>query len=294
MLYKINEKSIIKISGGLGNQLFQFSFGYFLESKMKIKVAYDVGVIQDSKEFTNRQLDIEKFNIHLPFATEEEIAEKKKLHQKLWRIERKLVFLFPWFNKKMRVQNNPHDDVEIGESIYYDGYWQNYKYPEAILDFLRKKIVFNKEQELRHNVLISKIQNSVSVSVHIRRSDYLTIPVNAKIFNVCEKGYYDKGFSYIKSKYPDAVFFIFTQDIEWAKENISEDNCHFVEGNTAIEDMILMSRCKHNIIANSTFSWWSAFLNSNEEKVVIAPEKWYKNELNNTISTIIPLKWIRL
>lgn len=272
---------IIKISGGLGNQLFQYAFGEFVKNKTGQEVKYDLGLVQNNNRFTNRNLDIDKLGISLQLATKEEIKTFKKFPEKWWRIERKLAHIFPFFNPKMKVLNDPHAQVDPLPNTYYDGYWQRMEYIDEVKNQLLSQICVPDDFSQKYKDFLADLANENSVSVHIRRDDYLKIPVNAKIFEVCDIEYYKKAIKYIKSKVASPKFYIFTQDMEWAKKHFSGEEFHLVQGNSAIEDLLLMSKCKHNIIANSTFSWWASYLNTNPEKIIIVPEKWYKNSDSN-------------
>lgn len=283
------KSSLIKISGGLGNQLFQYSFGQYLSNIHGLVIHYHVQTVSHSKSFTNRNLEISKFNFKISLLKSDTCYNKNGL---LWRVKRKLVQIFPFLSNKLLIQKQPHDFPSKIIDGYYDGYWQCYQFPNSIKEHLQNHLKLNDKQSARLHLIIDNIQNSTSVSIHIRRSDYINIEANAKIFHTCDMEYYDSAINMIKKQFPDAVFYIFTEDKEWAQENFIGKEFVFVQGNAAIEDMLLMAKCKHNIIANSTFSWWSAFLNLNPSKVVIAPKKWYK--VNFKIQNFLPQEWIQM
>lgn len=287
---------IVKIAGGLGNQLFQYAFGKYLEMIFKYDVKYDVQIDLNTKNFTKRELDIEKLRIDLKLASPDEI--KKYIFFKnnvFWRLERKFSQLFPFFNKRYIVQDTAHTIINnIFDNCYYDGYWQCYNYVDDVRDALLKEIKISENFYSKYSKMLTDFENFDSVAIHIRRGDYINIKVNAKLFEVCNMSYYNLAIKSIKDRFPNSVFYIFTQDTEWAKENFIGEEFHFVEGNSAIDDMLLMSFCKHNIIANSTFSWWGAWLNKNPQKIVIAPKNWYNGDLNETTKDLIPAEWIRL
>ena len=131
-----------------------------------------------------------------------------------------------------------------------------------------------------------------SVGIHVRRGDYLNIPLYS---GICDLPYYTRAIEYIKSKSKNPKFYIFSNDMEWCKINLPVENAVFVEANTGINsifDMILLSSCKYNIIANSSFSWWGAWLNKNK-KAVIAPTKWYNNKKRDA-AVELSADWIRI
>ncbi len=287
---------IIKITGGLGNQLFQYAFGKVLEKNFMTSVKYDIKTEVNSNNFTNRNLDIQKFNIDLPKASKNEISNFIYFKEKFfWRVERKIAQNILFFNKSYRVQRNAHEILnELTNNTYYDGYWQCFKYVDEVRDLILDKISTNLSLLEKHKEILNKITNSDSVSIHIRRDDYINIKVNNRLFEICGMDYYNKAIEIVSEKLNNPQFFIFTQDTQWACQNFYGKNIHFVEGNSANEDLLLMSQCKHNIIANSTFSWWGAWLNSNSEKKVVAPKNWYKGNRNKQIANLIPQEWIRV
>ncbi|SMC47925.1 alpha-1,2-fucosyltransferase [Chryseobacterium sp. YR221] len=286
----------VKISGGLGNQLFQYAFGQYTAGVLNTNVKYFSQTKIENKSFTKRELDIQKFDLPIYLEDSFEEGEYFMFNGPLRKIERKLIQKFPVFNKTHKIQSvNIHTvEKDLRDQCYYDGYWQNQEYPNYISQLLKDKIKLSTESETRLSSLISQIKNTNSVSIHIRRGDYMNIAANAKIFHICDMDYYRKAIQLIKEKIDNPVFFIFTEDKEWAKDNFKGSEFNFIEGNSAIEDMLLMSKCKNQIIANSTFSWWAAWLNKNENKTVIAPQNWYVNFLKDNVKYFIPGDWIKL
>jgi hypothetical protein len=148
--------------------------------------------------------------------------------------------------------------------------------------------------------IAEKIQHTESVGIHIRGRDYITNEETKKSHFTCDILYYERCISYIRDKIYNPNFFVFSDDPEWAKTFLKTDHSFtFVEGNlwnkTNYEDLRLMSLCKHNIIANSSFSWWGAWLNNNPAKIVLAPQKWFAlSELNKKTEDLVPDKWIKI
>lgn len=146
-----------------------------------------------------------------------------------------------------------------------------------------------------YNLELAKlITAKESVSLHIRRGDYLTAE-NSIFQNICTPTYYKNAVSYMNSNVVNPYYFIFSNDIEWCKNNLNLDNITFVDWNIGVnsyKDMQLMSLCKHNIIANSSFSWWGAWLNNNPNKVVCVPKRWYNNKA--TVYGECPDSWVRI
>lgn len=287
---------IVKIIGGLGNQLFQYAFGKYLSSLLNTDVKYDVYNDNSNKNFTIRELDVKKFNVDLSISSSEEVDKyiffKKGVFR---RIERKFAQTLPFFFRNYFVQKNAHSLSNILKNdCYYEGYWQCSEYMEKVREELLSNIQPDDVFYQKHSEILKRIIESNSVAIHIRRGDYISIKVNSKLFEICDMKYYNDAIEYIENVVSKPNYFIFTQDTEWAKNNFNNTCFELVIGNSAIDDLLLMSFCKHNIIANSTFSWWSAWLNKNKNKIVIAPQKWYKGIRNLQTNYLIPINWIRL
>jgi hypothetical protein len=170
------------------------------------------------------------------------------------------------------------------KKIYLDGYWQNPKYFEIYRKDLLTQIVPVKKLSKNAQKLLSDIENINSISIHIRRGDYASNPKAKNHHGILPVSYYKKSVENIKSRLNKQIYFIFTDDASWTKTQFTFLNKPiFISDflNNEIEELYLMSRCKHNIIANSTFSWWGAWLNQNKNKLIIAPKSWFKNTKKN-------------
>lgn len=147
----------------------------------------------------------------------------------------------------------------------------------------------------RNQSVLNMIDSKNSISIHVRRGDYVSNAATNKYHGLCDLGYYKKSIDYISKRVESPVYYIFSDDISWCKINLKiKGNVTYIShnnGDNSWEDMRLMSRCKHNIIANSSFSWWAAWLNTNLDKIVIAPRNWYK-DLPRNMTDIIPSSWL--
>lgn len=264
---------IIEVSGGLGNQMFQYAL-YTKLKEMGKDVRLDLSIYKNEHSVRKFELDI--FQVDYQEATVKEIRKYKKpdLLKKMFPLKLK---------EKIYTENLDAGYQPIIfslEDIYLSGYWQCEQYFEDIRELLLKKFSFPSAKSIINGELYSKIKSFQSVSIHVRRGDYLT-EQNARVYgNICTLQYYRNAISYMKKEIKDAVFFLFTNDIDWVKKHIYEENMIIVDcnnGNRDYLDMFYMSQCRHNIIANSSFSWWGAWLNQNEDKIVISPEKWFQN-----------------
>lgn len=176
----------------------------------------------------------------------------------------------------------------------YKGTWQSEQYFIEAKEIVLNAFTFRKEKLSSKTRAVEKlISDSNSVSIHIRRDDYLSDKFNKGFGGICTIDYYQRAVEYLSELYENLSFFIFSDDMQWAKENILIKNCIFVNHNAredSWQDMYLMHCCKHNIIANSTFSWWGAYLNKNPHKTIIAPKVWW----NGIKDDVVPEGWIRL
>lgn len=272
---------IVKYIGGLGNQMFIYAFSVALRETFRQEILVDTHYYK-SRIFHNG-LEIERiFGIHL---TEAKLSDKLKMSwyfPNYW-IDYHLLGKLPARKNTVRELSGQKVNLELLEDSsdkFYDGYWQSYQYFDSYRDVILKEFTFpsiNKEdkQNFALNENLKKEENSVGI--HIRRGDYLK---NWKYRGLCGIDYYQKAIAYILVHIKSPKFFLFSDDIDWVKENISPllkgYNVTFVNWNHSInsyKDMQLMAMCKNLIIANSSFSWWAAYLNQNNP-IVVAPEKW--------------------
>ena len=271
---------IVEFMGGLGNQMFQYAFFKLLEKNGK-EVYADLNWYRIDKECVNRKFELDRFGIELKEAGKKEITQLKgdyehiipKVKRKIWG-PKKSFFIE---KKEYEYDNNI---LEL-DNVYLSGYWQNYEYIKRIEHNLVNDFNFsNLELSDKERELLKKILKSESTSVHIRGEDYLT-EVNKNIYGgICTRDYYEKAIKYLVKERNTKDFFVFTNDMEYAKTilagiAIKEINIVFVDtSNNPLVDMYLMKECKNNIIANSSFSWWAALLNDNNDKLVVMPPKW--------------------
>jgi len=288
----------VNILGGIGNQMFQYAFGYAISQKKRGFFKLD---ISDFKTYSMRNYELGLFNINTAFAFKEEVEKLKykdenifaKVLRKVRKKERTLseqYYKEPHFNFDQKV-------YDIKEDVYFEGYWQSERYFKKYRKDLLKQFSLSKEIHLHSQQYKIKIENTESVSLHIRRGDYVTCTQANSVHGTCTLDYYKDAVLIIEEKVKSAHFFIFSDDLDWVKVNLDFiENITFVELAEDIpdhEEMFLMSQCKHNIIANSSFSWWGAWLNKNPDKIVLAPNKWFNDSSINT-QDLIPEGWIRL
>lgn len=279
---------ISNLTGGLGNQMFQYSLGRHLALKNKtlLKLHFTNALLCTAREYS-----LNCFNIEAEIATDEDIKNfgfpTTKAGRVILRIKKELR-LFK--SSKIITERKTSFDssiLNLPNNVYLEGFWQNEKYFKDIEGQIRKDFTFKTKPSRKNFKLIKEIKNSNSVSIHVRRKDYLKY----KEFQICDIDYYYKAIDIIKKKIKYSVFFIFSDDINWCKDNLLiKDKTFYVRNNKPCEDIKLMSLCKHNIIANSSFSWWGAWLNINKNKIIIGPRKWTKRDNTNRL----PENWLNI
>lgn len=273
---------IIQMAGGLGNQMFQYALYRQLISMGKIVKMDDEAGFKEDKQ---RNPALAPFGITYERASRKEIIRMTDASMfPLTRIRRKLFgrHSHSYFEENKRFQRKIFD----WDNVYLEGYWQSEKYFSEVAETLKKEFGLESVRENHSSgcgfseqaeKYLREIDKTQAASIHIRRGDYL-LPQNQVLFgNICTERYYEKAMKMIADRYPDVTFYLFTNDSEWAKTWIEKPYriipVEWAEAKD-YELLTLMSRCKHNILANSSFSWWASYLNENPDKMVIAPDKW--------------------
>jgi len=288
----------IKISGGLWNQMFQYAYIQALSEKHKQEFSLDTN---DYKTYF-RPFELSIFWVDQTNYTQKNIppyqrfsANNKYLAVGLHLVQK---ILRKYDSKHfIEKQYNFDEDFLNITSGYIQWVFQTQKYFKNIEDTIRKNFSFPKIYLPANSDIAKTIQASNSVSIHIRRWDYVASSKAQNFHGTCNIPYYEKAIQKIKSSIHAPHFFIFSDDIEWVKQNLIVDGpSHYIDWNTwnnSWEDMRLMSLCKHNIVANSSFSWWWAWLNNYKEKIVIGPGRWINDDSYNT-TDVMPKSWIKI
>ncbi len=293
---------IVRIFGGLGNQMFQFAVAKSLAENCGAILKLDINSYKNPvKSETPRQWELGIFqNIGEGFSSRGEVNTivpqfKNPIARRLYRF---VISRIGSLNRNYLLDRSfSFRPIKTrSDKVYIDGYWQSYKYFNTNENLIRRQFNLSYlESELSLQPFITVIKTSCSVSLHVRRGDYIS-NLNAKRFNgVCNISYYQRAIETIRSIQKDNLhIFVFSDDIEWCKKNLVLTDKHaFVNSNSVAGDLYLMSICKHNIIANSTFSWWGAWLNSNEQKIVVAPKEWHKGHIIGS-DDLLPANWIKI
>jgi len=270
--------NVVKIIGGLGNQLFQYAFAKAIEKHSNQTVYLDVMSFEFSKIHNGFELD-RLFNIEKSHIIDKEkysyAFQKKEIEgRERYRLHPNL----KQFNESLQFRYDPQ--LLDQTNTYFDGYWQNPGYFKGLnIDQELKSNLERRIDDSRNKSVLAHIINCNSIGIHIRRCDYLC----SKVHQVLNLDYYSQCMEQISLASADPVFFIFSDDMDWARANLYHQtkSIVFVDWNTganSYKDLFLMSMCKHNIISNSTFSWWAAYLNSHQNKKIFAPGKWFNYE----------------
>lgn len=286
---------IMNIIGGLGNQLFQYALGRTLS------ILHHVEFKIDNLGFVNYMYGygLHSFNIHGSIATKQEIMDFKgrnPIHRQYikWKNAQR-----PYYQRSIIQERHFHFDEMMHKvsSGYLQGYWQSEKYFSVVEQEIRRDLTFRQEPDEKNKRILESIRTVNSVSLHIRRGDYVTNTTTNQVHGVMPLEYYQRAIKIISQQVDEPSFYVFSDDPQWAQDNLKlEYPVEFVahnHGDKSYEDLRLMGNCKHNIIANSTFSWWGAWLNNNPNKLVIAPDRWFNNSPHNT-KDLIPARWIKV
>jgi hypothetical protein len=290
---------IVRIMGGMGNQLFQYALGRNLSIRNNTELKLD---ISEYKLYKLHEYKLHHFNIKGNIATAEEVRRIKPsrlqvIDYAMYKIRRKF---YPLHMQKVIEQRDfsyDRDVFKIKDNCYLFGYWQSEKYFKDIPDIIRTDFTLKNAPDEQNLKMLEKIKNVNSVSLHIRRGDYISNPETFKVHNILEIQYYMKALKLIVEKVQNPEIFVFSDDILWARKNLESSlPLYFMDYNGIhrdYEDLRLMKNCKHHIIANSTFSWWGAWLCENPRKIVIAPQQWFNTDKRNTVD-LLPETWFKI
>ncbi len=290
---------ISNLIGGLGNQMFQYAAGRALSLQRKQPLLLDVSGFANYELHQGFELQ-RVFGCPIIIASTKEVQKvlgwqanpliKQRLTTPRWTLLRGDNFVVePHFQYWAGIQQVP-------PSAYLQGYWQSEKYFQELAAIIRADFAFKLPLNLKNAQLSQKISQVNAVSLHIRRGDYVQNPVTLATHGLCRLAYYQAAIQTIADSVLEPYFFIFSDDMAWVKANLKISLPYqYIDHNQGMEsynDMRLMSLCQHHIIANSSFSWWGAWLNSSLNKIVIAPKQWFVHDENTC--DLLPQNWITL
>lgn len=294
---------IVRLIGGLGNQMFQYAVGRRLAYTLKTDLKLDLSGFKTQNRITPRRYNLHVFNILEKIAAQKEVGAligSRFIASILFRMDKLTGLKFAPRNYINRILETSFDPaiLTLTDRVYLEGHWQSEKYFIDIAEMIREEFTFKNPPVGKNKELLELISSLESVSLHVRRTDYVTNPKTHEMHGSCDIGYYQRCVNELIKKIKDPHFFVFSDDPGWISENLKlpypmtivnhnqEDQCH--------EDLRLMSQCKHHIIANSSFSWWAAWLNPSARKIVLAPGRWYNKSIYNNLEDIIPSTWLKI
>lgn len=292
-----------KLISGLGNQLFQYATARHLSLLRRTSLKLDTSF------FTNQNLrsyKLDYYNINATPATLPEVEQHLRGYRsrsRYGRAYRRLDQWLPRYRRRYFAEQEwwtyEPDLWRTSANVYLEGYWQHYRYFENLPPIVLAELTLKAPYSAAVAALVANIiADPSSVAVHIRRGDYVTDVSARNFMGVLPLAYYERAIQVISAKVRNPTFYFFSDDLDWVKDHIQpRAECHLVDidgGRQEYVDLEVMSKCSHAIIANSSYSWWGAFLNRNPDKVVIAPQQWVvPPEVNQRIQLQLPT-WIKL
>ena len=284
----INDKSInmrvVQIIGGLGNQMWQYALLVALRERFpEEKVYYNASFFNGYPLHNGFELD-RIFNITAKQASIKDIRKVYHFFIGHYYLLKLYTHYFPALRTEIReVESTPFREEVLQQEgdFYYNGYWADHRYFDAIRPQLLIEFSLRAPIDKKNKDLLAIMTNKASCSVHVRRGDYLK---DSDYYGICDLEYYQKAIRIVKEKIASPIrYLVFSNEINWCKANLAacfgDDDVVYVDWNKGADsykDMYLMSRCQANIIANSSFSWWAAYLNEHPNKLVVSPFH-YKN-----------------
>lgn len=289
---------IVYLQGGMGNQMFQYAAGRRLASHLGASLKLDISRLSTAEPgITPRAYALAPFPINAALATPE---ESRTLWQKPgWWGGRLWQTIKGCRQTHIRERGFRFDPaiLELGDDVCLEGYWQCEKYFLDAASVLREDFTLTVPPAGGNAQLLRQIEQCPAVSLHIRRGDYVADRRVAARHGTCSDAYYQNAVRLMAQRVPKPHFFVFSDDPEWVRDHFAISHpMTVVEHNgpeQAHEDLRLMSSCRHHVIANSSFSWWGAWLGKNPGKVVVAPERWFSDPAIYT-ADLLPASWLKV
>ncbi len=289
---------IVELTGGLGNQLFQYAAARAVAHRNGVPLKLDLSWFEKHPQ---RTYALDGFMIDAGIATREEIAELRPRRWSFrWAAGQVSERMRPRTHRRLiRERKRRFDPTLLNAkgNVYLIGYWQSEQYFADVTELIRGELIFRTPPDGRNAEFFARIGATDSIGLHIRRGDYVTDPILRDIYGTPDLQYYARALTRITERTNANHIFVFSDDIQWARENLVtalpvEFVCHNGPGKE-IEDLRLMSRCHHHVIANSSFSWWGAWLAERPGQLVVAPDPWFRDRKWEP-EDIVPERWITL
>jgi hypothetical protein len=285
---------ITRLQGGLGNQMFQYAAGLALAAARTAQLKLDLTLFDVRDGRTARRYALDCFRVSAARTTPEELEALQSKRPLAARISQRLD------PRAAARERHFHYDPEVArlpDDSCLEGYWQSERYFEHAAARVRQEFTFAREPSGRNAELARELAACAAVSVHVRRGDYVSDPATRAAHGLCSLDYYRCATAYVAARVREPVFVWFSDDPDWTRAHLDLGPAAIVVDHNAAhdgaEDMRLMSLCRHHVIANSTFSWWGAWLNADPHKIVIAPERWFPDRARDT-RDLLPRRWVTL
>ncbi len=293
---KLERMIITRLMGGLGNQMFQYAVGRALSRQHKCRLYLDKSfLLQQAQTHTPRAYELDVFRIEEEFADEDMIASITQNERSF--IRRQFISILG--NPIVREGGSkflPHLNT-LQPPLYLDGFWQDERYFQSIADTIRQDFTPFLAPSGKNAELLEQLKSVTAVSLHVRRGDYVSNANTAAFHGNLTTAYYQQAVALLQKKLGAIHLFVFSDDVNWVRFNMPFNvPTTYIDHNTGRDshwDLCLMKNCNHHIIANSSFSWWGAWLNPSPQKIVIAPRHWFA-DVNAGGNEIVPSNWLRL
>lgn len=291
---------IVRLTGGLGNQMFQYAAGRSLAIAKKCELKLDISKYEEPNE--PREYSLGQFNIHEIFATQKEIRKYTSLSRGKEIVNNFLnVLSLPaYFRVNIFEENHFEYDCKIRDvpgKTYLKGFWQSEKYFREDTATIKRELSINYQLNDKTSKLLEDINSKNAVCLFVRRAELVSNPLHNSYHGYCELQYYLDSITYLQSKLESPYIYIFSDDPQWCVDNFKMDNMMFVPhdyaGDKYVNYFYVMTKCKHFIIPNSTYGWWAAWLCDNSSKIVIAPRQWFNKNQNINTKDLFPETWIQ-
>lgn len=295
----IERMIIVKLAGGLGNQMFQYATGLGIAKSRCTPCKVDLSFLKSVQEGgTRRSYGLNKLSLRIRIATrwETEVLSSRRLSRFLQTVFDENSALLPTVLEERHFHFDPAV-LDAPRNAYLDGFWQSEKYFKSIRSELLKGFLPCRPLEGRNLEIANRMKHCDAVSVHVRRGDYVSSPETAAFHGICSLEYYQRGIDAFTDTLNSPEFFVFSDEPDWVRENFDFSiPIHIIDYNGADspeEDVRLMSLCRYHIIANSALSWWGAWLSENKGRKVVAPKRWFLDPEIDT-SDLLPDSWVRI
>jgi len=291
---------IVRLYGGLGNQLFQYAFAKRLALTLNAELRLDLTAFAKQNGMRSpRVFELAPFCIEDAVASADDLA-RFRVGEKRYSLGWVAHQYFGWRPRGYIREAHYHFDpamLSLPDGVYLDGYWQSERYFKDQEQAVRDRIRVSGSPSGQNKALLDEISTRNAISLHVRRGDYLLDQAVYDLHGLCSLQYYHDAVEFLSERIDQPEFYIFSDEPEWARENIKlEFPVYVVDVNgpdACYEDLRLMSGCRHHIIANSSFSWWGAWLNPRKDRIVIAPRRWF-NKSDADTRDICPDEWVRM